>query len=306
MKPPVIIVSIVHIQGPLKGEIQEFAQETINVGRHLSNDVRFPKDLAIVSRKHAEIVREGNRFRLSDNSANGTFVNGKRVTEAFLKNGDVIEFAEGGPKVSFLMEVKEEGATQTQPRKIENPSPPLVKGAEDRPSGPSQVANPQPPPEMALPSPPSKPVLVQPQQERIVVQTSSTPLVIQYGPAVLSYKELPVNIGRHQRCDFVIDKPWILDHHAQIFFALGQYWLKDLTGQAQLRVNGGPVMTQTALSVNDIITFGPKGPGFRVIGEGRLAEVEELFPENVENTRPTSKDRQNSVSSTGEKSKKRA
>jgi len=36
------------------------------------------------------------------------YVNGKRVTEILLKNGDVITFAEeGGPKVSFLIQTKE-------------------------------------------------------------------------------------------------------------------------------------------------------------------------------------------------------
>ena len=54
-----------------------------------------------MSRKHAEIIREGNRFKLVDLSANGTFVNGKRVKEVYLKDGDVLTFAEGGPKVSF-------------------------------------------------------------------------------------------------------------------------------------------------------------------------------------------------------------
>ena len=106
MQPlPTIIVQLIHIAGPLKGEIQEFNDPEIAVGRLSTCQVRFPKDLAIISRKHAAIFREGNRFRLVDESANGTFLNGKSVSEAFLKNGDVIMFAEGGPKVSFLTRV---------------------------------------------------------------------------------------------------------------------------------------------------------------------------------------------------------
>lgn len=69
--------------------------------------MHFPPDLKIVSRKHAEIIREGNRFKLVDHSTNGTLVNGKRVKEIYLRDGDVITFAPGGPKVSFLTQKKE-------------------------------------------------------------------------------------------------------------------------------------------------------------------------------------------------------
>ncbi|WDP92888.1 MAG: FHA domain-containing protein [Desulfobacter sp.] len=101
-QPLAIIVQLVHIHGPLKGGIQEFDGSEITIGRHPSSDLVFPKDLVVISRNHARIQREGNRFKIIDTSTNGTFVNGSRVTEAWLKNGDVIFFTEGGPKVSFL------------------------------------------------------------------------------------------------------------------------------------------------------------------------------------------------------------
>ena len=104
-KPPIITVQLVHIQGPRKGEIQELDDPAILFGRSPDCQVSFPKDLLIVSRRHAEILREGNRFKLIDHSTNGTFVNGKRVKEAYLKDGDVLLFAEGGPKVSFLTRI---------------------------------------------------------------------------------------------------------------------------------------------------------------------------------------------------------
>ena len=98
-RPPIIVVQLIHLSGPLKGQIQEFAEGSILVGRHPSCHVRFPADVTALSRTHAEIVRDGNQFRLVDKSTNGTFVNGKRITETFLKSGDVLAFAEGGPKV---------------------------------------------------------------------------------------------------------------------------------------------------------------------------------------------------------------
>ena len=88
-RTPVIIVQLVHMQGPLKGEIQELAESQISIGRQPSCHVCFPAKLTIISREHASIVREGNRFKLVDHSANGTFVNGKPVKEVYLK--DVLE-----------------------------------------------------------------------------------------------------------------------------------------------------------------------------------------------------------------------
>ena len=97
-----LIVQLVHIHGPMKGEIQEFSCREITIGRHPSCDLQFPKDQVAISRTHARITRDGNRFKIEDTSTNGTFVNGTKITESWLKNGDVIFFTDGGPKVSFL------------------------------------------------------------------------------------------------------------------------------------------------------------------------------------------------------------
>jgi pSer/pThr/pTyr-binding forkhead associated (FHA) protein len=104
---PSILVTFVHIEGPLKGEIQELREDEIFIGRHPSCHVLFPKDFRIISRNHAQIIREGNRFKLLDQSSNGTFVNGERVKGTYLVSGDVLVFAEGGPKVSFLTTIEE-------------------------------------------------------------------------------------------------------------------------------------------------------------------------------------------------------
>jgi len=84
-----------------------------------------------------------------------------------------------------------------------------------------------------------------------------------------------VTIGRHQKCGFILDEPGILNEHVQIFYAQECYWVKDLTGQGQVRVNRQPIPFHAPLSLNDTISLGPKGPVFRVIGEGRLAEAVE-------------------------------
>ena len=255
MKVPIIVVQLVHIYGPLKGEIQEFSESTILIGRHASCHVLFPKDVAIVSRRHAQIVREGNRFKLIDQSANGTFVNGKKVKEAYLKDGDVLIFAEGGPKVSFLTRMVE--------RQNEIKDIPLT--------GLSQE------PEIAEVD---KPSIAQAQSEsnladeQLSMQQVQVPLVIQFGPTIRSFKKLPVTIGKNPDCDLSISHIAVLDRHARIFFSQGQYCIKDLTGQMLISINGRPVNFQSPLTPEDLVALTPQGPTFRFLNGGRLAEVE--------------------------------
>jgi pSer/pThr/pTyr-binding forkhead associated (FHA) protein len=245
---------MVHIQGPLKGEIQEFSEPLISVGRHPSCHLRFPADLTIMSRKHAEIVREGNRFKLMDHSTNGTFVNGKRLSEAYLKEGDVLTFAEGGPKVSFLTRIQEEITQEAA-----TPAPVQTQ--------PASASEPQPQEISSIPAQPAR-------ESGIVVQKAQAPVIIQYGPTLLSFKETPVTIGKNPACDFVLDHPSVLDRHIQIFFHQNQYWVKDLTGQRVVSVNRQLIDREVPLAPNDEVGLSSEGPVFRFLGGGRLAEVE--------------------------------
>jgi pSer/pThr/pTyr-binding forkhead associated (FHA) protein len=284
-RAPLIVVQLVHIQGPMKGEIQEFTQQVITIGRLPDSVLCFPKDLGIISRKHAEITRDGNRFKLVDFSANGTFVNGKRINaEVILKNGDVLTFAEGGPKVSFLTMIKEGEAVveadappppsayeQVQPRTQRAPSSP-------RP----EPLRPEPPrPEPSRPAPPRRePPRPEPPMQEVPAQVVNMPLVCQYGPTLRSFKQLPVTIGKHPTCQLTIDHPAILDMHAQIFYAQNQYWIKDLTGRGSLRINGEPIGNQAPLKASDVLAMSAQGPVFRFLGEGRLAEeIQESAPD---------------------------
>ncbi len=259
-RPPNIVVQLIHIQGPLKGEIQEFSESLISIGRHPSCHLCFPADLTIMSRRHAEILREGNRFRLVDRSTNGTFVNGKRVSEGYLKDGDVLAFAEGGPKVSFLTQIKEEGID------ILSSSPPARAESQftSEPEAPG-IAKPEVPPIQPEPR----------KESEVVVQSMQAPVIIQYGPTLRSFKKVPVTIGKKPGCDFVIDHQAILDRHAEVFFYQNQYWIKDLTGMSLVSVNKQPVNLQSPLEPNDELALSHEGPVFRFLGGGRLAEVEE-------------------------------
>jgi pSer/pThr/pTyr-binding forkhead associated (FHA) protein len=65
------------------------APGTTHVGRSFAADVVL--DDQSVSRRHAIVHQRATSVRiLDDRSANGTFVNGRRVTEAELSDGDVL------------------------------------------------------------------------------------------------------------------------------------------------------------------------------------------------------------------------
>jgi pSer/pThr/pTyr-binding forkhead associated (FHA) protein len=280
---PNIIVQLIHIEGPLKGEIQELSDPEIVIGRHPDCQVQFPKEVVTLSRRHARIVREGNRFKLIDQSTNGTFLNGKQVPEAYLKDGDVIMFSEGGPKISFLTQISD-AAVPTQ-------TPPAVPRAPVAPVTP-QPATVQPPPAIqppvqpapaAAPAPPVTPVAASPQPIAATpsgpaVQTAKVPFAIQYGPALKSFQTLPITIGKGAGSDFIIDHPAISAQQVQFFFAQDQYWIKDLTGTNSVTINGMPIAGQAALQPDVQIALSPQGPLFRFLGGGRLAEVEQAPP----------------------------
>lgn len=250
---PEIIVRLIHIKGPLKGRIQELSDPRIGIGRHPANAVCFPKDLEIVSRNHADIIREGNRFKLIDHSTNGTYVGGKRVSETYLKDGDVISIADLdlGPKISFLTEIRE----------AERPAAKRPAALPDEPFHPSLRAAPEPVP-AAPPKRSGEPLV-----ERVPV-----PLAIQFGPTLRSYKSLPVVIGSGPGADFAIDHPGVAERHAQIFFFQDTYWIEDLTGRNSVRLNGRVIGRHSPLQADDLLALSEQGPVFRFLGGGRLVE----------------------------------
>lgn len=239
---PNIVVQLVHIEGPLKGEIQEFFDQEILIGRFPHCQVLFPAGFDTVSRNHAKIIREGNRFKLIDSSTNGTFVNGKRITEHYLKSGDVIAFAADGPKLSFLTQVD-----TSQPKAIKETIPPPATEPEQH-VGIDVTAE-------------------------VPLSKLQAPFVMQYGPTLHSFK-LPITMGNAPDCEFTLDHPKINDHHAQFFFRKEQYWIKDMTGRNLISIDGRVIGTEAMLNPDSILNLSPQGPSFRFLGGGRFAEYE--------------------------------
>ena len=75
-------------QGRLTG-VHQVRSPSITVGRLPDNDVVL--DDLLVSRRHARLDLTASGFRITDlGTGNGTYVNGRRVTEAVLGPGDII------------------------------------------------------------------------------------------------------------------------------------------------------------------------------------------------------------------------
>src|SRR5512143_139314 len=83
----------------------------IRIGRGRDADLLLPDPS--VSRLHARIFRVGGQYFLADTSRNGTYLDGKRVTQAILEGGQA--FRIGPYQIHFLHE-----------RQSAEPDPPTV------------------------------------------------------------------------------------------------------------------------------------------------------------------------------------
>jgi pSer/pThr/pTyr-binding forkhead associated (FHA) protein len=77
------------VQGPGESLLLPLGTGVMHIGRGLSADLHL--DEKSVSRRHAMLVHRPTGPRLlDDRSSNGTFVNGRRIVQADLHNGDVL------------------------------------------------------------------------------------------------------------------------------------------------------------------------------------------------------------------------
>jgi len=84
------VPSLFVIQGRDQGTRFELEDDLIGLGRDASNPLLVHD--TEVSRRHAELRREGNVYKLSDlSSSNGTYVNGHRIEQHELSSGDRVQ-----------------------------------------------------------------------------------------------------------------------------------------------------------------------------------------------------------------------
>lgn len=81
-------------QGPIPGQIFELNKNEVTIGRDVSND--FVINDAEVSRKHAKLTLEGDRYNIEDlNSTNGTYIDGQRlIGPHVMAIGEIIMFGD--------------------------------------------------------------------------------------------------------------------------------------------------------------------------------------------------------------------
>lgn len=87
------------------GESQKIIIDHVELGCNSDCQVRFDQETwGIVSRRHAAIVREGDRWKLIHlSTVNSTFLNGRKIdSQWYLESGDEIQLAVGGPRLGFI------------------------------------------------------------------------------------------------------------------------------------------------------------------------------------------------------------
>jgi len=81
---------LVSLVGPSRGARYLLDPQRTRIGRATESEI-FLDDVT-VSRKHAQIIRDGKKFSLEDQgSLNGTYLNGSITTKSELNDGDEVQ-----------------------------------------------------------------------------------------------------------------------------------------------------------------------------------------------------------------------
>lgn len=214
-------------------------QEPLTLGRDAGCDVVVTDDDA--SRTHAEIVGTPTGYRLTDRSANGTWVNGERMEgPRRLRRGDVIRI--GAEEFRFSAE----GAA---PEPAEAPA-----GARARLSDTMhgfRVADLVPPPTPQLAS-----------------------FLVRSGPLKgqrLAVHAPVVNLGRADYNDLVLNDPSVSAAHAKLQRREGIWILTDLGSTNGTWADGQPVVGEAPLGPGSAVRFGDVLTMFEPVDERPVA-----------------------------------
>lgn len=111
-----ITLTLLHPLQPVPVQSWTFKNEPkISIGRSTSNEVVLYS--AVVSRHHVEIRKAGDEWELVNLGANGTYVDGKRITKTLVIDGMIMRLASSGPKIMINIELLEELEQQNQQEK---------------------------------------------------------------------------------------------------------------------------------------------------------------------------------------------
>lgn len=97
---PVITLTLLNPVQSVPVQSWKFEQESvIRIGRSTDNEVILYS--AVVSRHHVEIRRNDSYWEAISLGANGTYIDGKRITQTPVEDGTIIRLASSGPKIQI-------------------------------------------------------------------------------------------------------------------------------------------------------------------------------------------------------------
>ncbi|HKO97649.1 MAG TPA: FHA domain-containing protein [Pyrinomonadaceae bacterium] len=201
-------------------------------GRDPEADGEIDAAAAVVSRRHAEIRREGGKYILVDlGSFNGTLLNGRRIAAPEqLSDGDKIELGIGGPTIRF---VDPSNPVQRQPSAAVVAALHAAEGA--------------------------------PRRMGTMVIGSASPLQISQAglaaPQVFLEKPFggsgQLNIGRSEECDIHLDGLLISNRHATVMNTTAGVAIQDLNSSNGTYVNGQRISGRRTIGPEDVVQIGP-------------------------------------------------
>jgi pSer/pThr/pTyr-binding forkhead associated (FHA) protein len=96
----VITLTLLHPLQSVPVQSWTFEPESvIRIGRSTDNEVILYS--AVVSRHHVELRRNGSVWEIVSLGANGTYIEGKRITQMPVEDGMIIRLASSGPKIQI-------------------------------------------------------------------------------------------------------------------------------------------------------------------------------------------------------------
>jgi pSer/pThr/pTyr-binding forkhead associated (FHA) protein len=100
----VITLSLLHPVKQTPVQVWSFPNEpVVRIGRSSDNQVVLYS--AVVSRYHVELRQSGSTWEVVNIGTNGTYVDGKRVTQLAIADGAVIRLARSGPNIQVNLGV---------------------------------------------------------------------------------------------------------------------------------------------------------------------------------------------------------
>lgn len=115
--------------GPLAGQIVDLTKDSLTIGRGADNDVVISDN--VVSRRHCQIQRAANDWMITDlGSANGTHVNGQRITTpTLLRPGDLIRVGQTTLQAQAIAEPPTLPSVQPIAAQVQAPPMPAQTGS---------------------------------------------------------------------------------------------------------------------------------------------------------------------------------